>query len=647
MYPTRIDQNAFQGLPYRPPFVPNIPTRFQMGEHLKAITGLLMQNVLNGQNQSVLRYNMFNRVAANNFDNQSFVNLVSDTVDYAEMLIYGNQMPIEQAINKAVHETVMMTVAREVELNPGIWNQLEVPVQQAVTEWLSELNKLGDQLSRWVSNQQNPNQGYNQYPPNQQYNQQYNQRGYNQMPQQYNNGYQPQYNTGGFNQGGSFNNRAPYGQQPQQFDAWNTPSASAGNTSFKPRIGGFKDAAPKEHLKPAEHVQMEPKPVAQAAPTPLPHPVKAVTAEAVSVEARLTRAQLIAKGYFVVDLFPPVYTDLYDFYYTFKDGAWHNTIKEASVHYSQHKNHHLLKSRIPNLAGRLPEAIPVDVLFTELMARQTVEEILRELEEEKQKGLLTSDLALTLNFKIPLLLNVASDADYRTPVQDFMLANGVVCDIETSTVTYTSVEFASWCFPKEAKELAYSLARKQNYAELRSAIIALRKLLPFYLWDTLESKVTSHVNEMMQTFLRVDYKMDSFVMDIEEITNIIVEEHPDLVELFSIIMFGRLCDSTLDFNSTEDFNLIAEEEQEDLCSMSSYTSVTLLPYVSNDLKLNCAGDSGLVCRDYTPGLHGFLESIVEHSHPNTRYFKLVTLDNQVIYYYPSNGKQYVVSTKPF
>tara|TARA_B100000929_G_scaffold221965_1_gene178318 strand:+ start:3546 stop:5780 length:2235 start_codon:yes stop_codon:yes gene_type:complete len=189
--PTRVNEAAFiQGVPNALPFAPPYQPKNQTQSELANVcTGLIIAELQNEAYKNPLRTFTFNLVSSNNWGNPYFTELIESVVQYAEMLIVGYRQDPQQAVGKAVKETVSMFVALMTSKFPPLQQYIPAGGQHEIQNLLNQLQQQAASIHAFAQGVQpaiaapTPQGGYQQ-PQQQGYYQQPQQQGYYQQPQQ-------------------------------------------------------------------------------------------------------------------------------------------------------------------------------------------------------------------------------------------------------------------------------------------------------------------------------------------------------------------------------------------------------------------------------------------------------------------------------
>ena len=118
-------------------FTPHLTVSPNMQPYVQPIGALLIDNIQNGANTSVIRQALYHRMAQNGFFNKEFTDLLQFAVEYAEVLEYMDRLDGRTAQIKSVEEITQIAAAAEVTLDTThrLWNAMPPEMQQHVQSW--------------------------------------------------------------------------------------------------------------------------------------------------------------------------------------------------------------------------------------------------------------------------------------------------------------------------------------------------------------------------------------------------------------------------------------------------------------------------------------------------------------------------------
>jgi len=610
----------------RMPFTPQLTVSPNMQPYVQAIGALLIDNIQNGANTSVIRQALYHHMAQNGFYNKEFTDLLQFAVEYAEVLEYMDRLDGRTAQIKSVEEVTQIAAAAEVTLDTThrLWNAMPPEMQQHVQSWLqyapSVMNRT-DQMRQQQRYQQQAAQPYGAPMAS------YNTGGGYPQPQPQ----QPYYQPGGINRNQStMANRAIEQMAAAPTRTFNQPTINelrAGGTrsSVVEAAVPTTTAAPAAPLAPADgyHQQLRSD---YGDEKPLPegiHPGVFCMSTAVA-------------------------------FFAFKGGVASNFIidkDQCTMRYSDHRNEKLLRGRSDTVRRFTPDYPAADAVFEAMVKQQLVSDMLADLEKRQADATVTGDVNMVVDVIVPCLVNLNNSTDYHSVASMAMEELGLAVSIEDSTITYTGIDFRHKPYNDDVANLETEMRNVRSHEDLRKCLVLMRdKMAPLYYWEQLDVAITQHVNELMQTMLGVEARMDCYTEEIGEMLDMIHDDYPDTMERFNTTLLRRLQVATLDNDSTHLWRSVYECVDGDGITSQAMTiveDITLLPITSTDIDFGCMGDVGVVTAKATPNLYRAARHRIDNAHPKTRWIKFITLDRIVIYVYPTSDGGVLIANKPF
>lgn len=160
MLPSPDPRYFVPGVPHRAPFVPRIDARPVMQEFIPVVTGQAIHEIQQRGNENDLRRALFQYMhGGNQFQNQNFVTLVGQIIDYLEVLIYMQSQNPQHAVPMAVSKVVAMNAAMMLQMMPNVAQGLTPQQLQAANQLIMEWRQIGDVIYNYQMRQQNQQQG--------------------------------------------------------------------------------------------------------------------------------------------------------------------------------------------------------------------------------------------------------------------------------------------------------------------------------------------------------------------------------------------------------------------------------------------------------------------------------------------------------
>ena len=617
----------------RMPYVLQLQVSPNMQPYVQTIGAKLLETVQSEAHLSVLRQSLHQRLAQNGFYNKEFVDLATFAVNFAESLECFDHMEKRKAHDQAVHDVVQIAAASEVTIpgNERLWASLPPEAQAVVNKWLNygaEVMRRADQMQ---ATRQHQPAGYG--APMASYTPQggYPQGGY---PQQQTN--QPYYQPGGINR-----NQPPMGTRAiEQMAAAPTRNFNQPNIN-EVRAGGMRSSVSDS-----------------ATPLPSPRPTTEVAMTPLVLEDGYH--QQLRSDYGDTKPLPEgSYPGIFNLetavaFFAFKGGVVSNFIvdkDQCSMRYTDHRNEQLLRGRTETVRRFTPNYQNTDAVLEAMTKQQSVTDMLAELEKRQADESVTGDVNIVADVLIPCLVNLNNSTDYHNVASLAMDQLELPLSIEDSTITYTGINFGPKPYNAEVEAIETKLRNARSHDEMCDLLTLMRdKLVPLYYWEQLDLAITQHVNELLQTMLGIESRMDCYTEEVSELTDIIAKEYPAALERFNVTLLRRIQVVTLDNDSTHLWRDVYDCTDGDGVTCKSLTvleDITLLPVTSTDINLGCLGNVGVVTAKATPNLYRAARHRIDNAHPKTRWIKFITLDRIVIYIYPTSDGGVLAANTPF
>lgn len=321
-------------------------------------------------------------------------------------------------------------------------------------------------------------------------------------------------------------------------------------------------------------------------------------------------------------------------------------IEGVDVDYIKHRNYHLLKSTTQHGDEAADSAKFLQTLANAAMVSD-VQTVLDNLAVERNE--VKIDESNMLDFDIVANVNLGPveliGGDYHSTAVISAASAGLNIDIDSSVVRMATHTSSDWNIDRKTCRAFYNILRTATrWTDISNEMIALRKIVPLYVWHGIDQYMLSVFNEI--NMIELDsgvYIDDSFTASLVECGKIIntnlgkdiTAYLNDGLQLFK----ERICFEPL---STDD-NAAADE---DTLYLVTSEDITLLPILSKDIKLACPTEVGTVDKVATPELWGLIDLTYKSAGKNTRWIKFITSDLAVLYVYRSIiSKEYLIATQ--
>lgn len=691
----------------RPPFVPRLDLPPHLESYVRPTMIELINEIQSNVNLSPLRKALFSVMSRNSYNNEEFINLIANTIDYADMAVVRLGFQPDEAVRAASQNLCLAYSVKMMAEGyfPGIEDYLDdrqlASAREAYQTYRSDMNRLNDFLNQTRGgNQRDPYYGNGGNGTGG-----YELRGYG-GGQQSRSDRASRYTGGGFN---TMRQQMPsepqeqvyYGSRPRQeaSHTWGPgtprPFSKARRSSHMPagavvsvveargdEIKIPETESKEENMKQqSQHKKNLPvtvkivakKPAeTQQAPSTQQNGGRTFRELVGEVRSEPTGREIAAvrgndyRSFLPKYKIPTVYDSRrqYSVYREVLDidpVVYENIIHKlegGKVDYSIHENEHLLHARDAGLKQEKVDLAKVKEKLESAMVTTRLESILEDMRREStvvRADDVEVDTAKSIT--IPEVLGyVLGGSDFRGMIQEYFAKNEYDFDTDDLAVTATITQLTSWSFGPAggSADVAKLMSGVSDYEDLAQVLTSIRDTIPSWAWEHLNKELTDHFNELLviQAGLDVDsLRIHSFYDSWQVVLELVrTEESEECYNTVLTTCLDELKRSTLSVDLTYLMNAANPEmvEMADKTMLSVVENVTLLPVTAAQLNLNCAHEIGLVLEDTTPELYKILSTRFEARLPNCRRSRVILLDGTSFCYWKSQILGgYVISARSY
>ena len=617
----------------RMPWVLQVQAPPEVQPYVQRIGARLLDNIQHNANSSIIRQSLYYHMSPNGFYNPEFIDLAQFAVEYVDALMYLDRLDIEAAINLAIEEVGTIAAASETQLQGGdqMYRSLPGEMQQLVINWIQHLQTVvKSKIARTQDSRrfQQPAPVGQYGAPMASYNPQggYPQGGYPQAQPQ-----QPYY------QPGPINRNQPITNSISRMAAAPTSQSFNNSTMVEVRGGGIRSSVSDS-----------------AVPAPMPK----VSTPTPTMPADGYHQQLKADYPDGKPVLEGVYCGVFNIhssvaFFAFRDGVAKNFIvdkDQCSMKYTDHRNEQLLRGRTIAVRHLTPDYPAADAVFEAMVKQQSVNDMLAEIEKRQADATVTGDVDVVADLLIPCLVNLNNSTDYHNVANLAMDELELSVSVEDSTITFTGIDFGAKPYSEGAMQLQTEMRSARTHEELRALLVRVRDTTPLYHWEQLDVAVTEYVNELLQTMMGIELRMDCYTEEINDLIDTLMVDYPEALDRFNTTLLRRVQLVVLDNDSTHLWRGVFDCTDGDgkTChTLTTLQDITLLPVTSTDINIGCMDNVGVVSPKATPNLYRAARHRIDNAHPKTRWIKFITLDRMVIYVYATSDGGVLVANQPF
>lgn len=595
------DNEKFVGAPQQAPFAPQINCRQHMQPFVVAVAANLIAYMQIDPNASVLRQALFRRMVNRGYNNQDFIEMVSECTDYIDALVSSDQSKnINNTLAVACEQTVAFWMAMEAHKDTRLQGYLTPQQAQDVNYLCEEYNRTGASIRSFIDGQQQQ-----QRPANF--------GGQSAVATSWNNG-------GNNNGGGQFENRS-------RSNFTNTPAFGNNNqgvpSTLSTGIGTGRTSAPR-NIQSTTPIAVPATAVLTPAPTPKGKNMQDYIQQLPSNPA--------------VDYLGTVHPYAFNvathvaFYKRKTPDTFINhlvALKGITMDYQLHENQYLLKPRM-DLPSVTPSVSSKNKAQAELIARLT---------KDLNGSNIITGIVPELEFDLFRISDyVGCNGNIHDTVVTYVADNGLDVDLESMGVIATLVSFESVVYSPALANLLTEVACSTTTVKMGQRLLALQSKLPLHHWVNIDRRVTDHLNEWLYRQSPLLPVVTSFSLNIESLVASLNEDDPDILEALDTSFIDEVASQTLAVANGELYAEMMGEPENKQPRLARYETVACIPHTAADLGFAVNGLLGTVTKHSLPELHEFLNRVQPFSDPRTRWFRLLTLDNISLYVYRSPDK---------
>lgn len=597
--PTNNDM--FQGAPQNVPFNPSVDCGQNMQQFVIPAMGHLIMFIQEQATNSEIRAALFWRMVTNGYNNNYFMELLQETVSYCEALIIQNPnintaVEFPEVCKLMVNFHVSAEVYRDERLQQLCTQQQAHDIQGMYAKY----KEVGASVLKTLSGQRN--QGFA------------------------NQGFAGLADRGG----GGFGNRNQ--SQNNQSSGFGFAPAAGATGGFQSRRGsGGSSTAAATTSAPLWGT----KPQAAAAPARVTPPAK--VEQPVMPKSPAEGDQIQASP----DIDPSEYLDVHPYawdaktqvpFYRRRGTTWINFIADKDdekVKYELHENQHLLKPRT---------AVPSVVL--QLASKNKAQDAVIKAAVEKLTGThYELEFFKDMTFDVLRIPDyIPNGGNYHDSVVSYCLGNDNDVDLETMCFIATFVQFEGYTFGEQLCALLRNVANSTTVVKMAEAMHSLQKDMALYNWSTIDRRMTDHLNEWLYRQSVHAPAVLSFTDNVKSLCSELAQEFPDILEALNTTFLEEIANTTLSLDNAKVFAEIMEMEEVGSERLAIYETVALVPIVASQCDISVGGNLSLITKQALPELHAFIERTQLFADKRTRYVKIITLDNCVMWIYKGNAK---------
>lgn len=676
------------GLPYRPPFTPDIPVREHMQQYLQIVNGSLMHEIQQKAQTNPLRQALFWRMSANWFANGEYSEMLKETMGYAEVLM--TQAPPQQAIEKAASDMCSMYAAKEAQANPGLQGMLDEAGMRNVQDWLARYQEVGQNVMAFMNQHPAPiagqgggyGGGYGNVPPGNgmqhsamPHGPMTNQMGGHPMqgghyppnsaPPGYGHGYDPHAGyqpPGGYppmdtrrgptmdprHQRGPGNRSSPHAAAGMWVDSHqhnhnfgeNTHTSAFGS-SLKPR----RQTAPGN---PDAEIEPEPSPASQPEPEPepSPEPVPETTVKTdggqqpMKVPAPKAQSPLTPMDQPHPYLFDPEREVV--FYNITSDSVTEEVVDKApNMKYEDHETEPFLRpvlkseDEIERDRNRAADA------FQQVVTQENVKEYLRRLNGESPEG---EDIDENETDRVKRAIRIPGDSGDEkllaetadtapTALLNYCLENNIDrSKLEGHCIVYEYMVFSDYILDGKAAVKFMELQNATDYEILHQRLRELMDTnVPQLVVRMLVDGLTDHINTILTVEMGLEYTIDSFMIDIHDLRSVLGQRMGSRI----LEIFDSSCPRVAKQNFAYVIGVEGEEGDEKTGKEDRIVPVknginVQLTMESQDFMAAAFGDHAAIRESRFPELYSAVEWMLSIRDEEDRYVRFITADGNVL-----------------
>lgn len=629
-------QYFVQGVPHRPPFVPQIPVRPQVHEFLPAVTGHVIYEIQRFANTDLAWKSLFWKAAQNTFQNPFFCDIISFAMEYLEFILFVQRAHPQQAIPGISIEMASIFAGMEAASNPGIRHNLTPEQNSTHDSWLRAFNEKKPHIAAYINANPVQQNGY----------------GYNQQQQGYGgygnggggggrgagsvhhavgaNGYSgpgPAYTPGYGPQGGY-----PGGHQQQQQRPNNVAPTRSSLNNDNPLFRQFERPPPQEGAdnkqrsetaNRKEHVIEE---FHMDNTVQLPSAVKEL-----SYNSKKNLTPSSRGSYFTL------YNPLYEVsYIEVNDKAIIETVekREPNVEYKDHETEHFFRVRAQAEKNDERDFRTAQAAFKGVLATKNVEARLAEHEKYLASIETTSDemIYFTEPVIVDDVINLHANHDPFEELKSLLIKTPI--DVEESIINFTVQRIKFGLLEGQDAVLAASLSQSRDFKVLHQRVMELCGNIHPQIKNELLDTLTTAVNELLQITLNLPIKIGTFADDVPELQEYIATEFGSLfAEKFNENCFwlAQTYCSVVD-NATEAYKTVYSDPDDTYrCAFGWLENYVRLPIHSRDLIIQHSGKAGLVPKSGRyEDFYKAVDAIFGRQSKPVRHTKLVFNDGEMV-----------------